>query len=437
MSAQTEYGAEAIVGLDRAALDACVHCGFCLPSCPTYQVLGVEMDSPRGRIMQIEDADRGEVALSDPNFRLHMTLCLNCRACETACPSGVRYGRLVEAARANIAPPSRRERLLRRAVLGGVFCHPERLHVLGMATRLYQRSGVGRLARRSGAMGLLPRRLSELEALLPPARGPVLHRRPPVVTAPGGARRYRAGIITGCVMAELFAGTNEATIRVLARNGVEVVVPRAQACCGALHLHSGEREMARALARRMIACFEQANLDAVLINAAGCGSTLKEYDHLLADDPEWAARAAAFSARVRDVNEFLAAIPFDPPRHPIAARVTYQDACHLAHAQGVRSQPRSLLRSIPGLELVEMGDSDTCCGSAGIYNITSPELSMKLLERRMDRIERTGAAIVAVSNPGCHIQLAYGVRSRGYRIEVAHPMDLLDRAYRGAGYTEA
>jgi glycolate oxidase iron-sulfur subunit len=420
-----------ITGLDQAALHACVHCGFCLPSCPTYQVLGVEMDSPRGRIMQIEAADQGHIALDDPEFRKHMYLCLNCRACETACPSGVRYGILVEAARANIPPAGGRERLLRRAVLRGIFCHPGRVRAAGMALRFYQRAGMGRLGRRSGFFNLLPARLADLEALLPPARGPVLPRRLPETVPAVGARRYRVGLITGCVMNELFAGTNAATARVMARNGAEVVVPRRQVCCGALHLHSGEREMVRALARRTIDVFEPLDLDAVLINAAGCGSTLKEYGHLLADDRVYAARAARFAARVRDVNEFLAAIPFAPPAGAIRARVTYQDACHLAHAQRVRAQPRALLQAIPGVELVEMADSDTCCGSAGIYNITTPDLSMELLERRMDRLAATGAGILAVSNPGCQIQLSYGVRKRGYRVEVAHPMDLLDRAYGG------
>lgn len=419
-----------IAGLNRTTLDACVHCGFCLPSCPTYQVLGVEMDSPRGRIMQIEAVDQGLVSVDEPEFRAHMYLCLNCRACETACPSGVRYGSLVEAARANIPAASRREALLRRAVLGGIFAHPERVRAAGAGLRFYQRAGLGRLARRGGLFRLLPARLADLEDLLPPAQGPVLPRRLPAMIAALGPRRYRAGFISGCVMAEFFAGTNAATTRVLACNGVEVVVPRDQACCGALHLHSGERAMAQALARRAIDVFEPLNLDAILVNAAGCGSTLKEYGELLAGDPIYAERAIRFAARVRDVNEFLAAIPLLPPSRAIRARVTYQDACHLAHAQGVRAQPRALLQSIPGLELVELPDSDTCCGSAGIYNITTPDLSLQLLERRMDRLATTGASILAVSNPGCQIQLAYGVRRRGYRVEIAHPMDLLDRAYR-------
>lgn len=420
-----------LAGLNHEALDACVHCGFCLPACPTYQVLGVEMDSPRGRIMQIEAVDQGDIAVADPEFRKHMYLCLNCRACETACPSGVKYGSLVEAARANIAPAGMRERLLRRAVLGGIFMHPERVRAAGAATRLYQRAGLSRLGRRSGLVNLLPARLVELEDLLPAAQGPVLKPRLPETVPATGSRRYRVGFISGCVMDEFFAGTNAATARVLARNGAEVVIPRAQACCGALHLHSGERRMAQKLARRNIAAFEAMDLDAILINAAGCGSTLKEYGHLLADDPAFAERAARFAARVRDVNEFLAAIPFEAPAGVIRARVTYQDACHLAHGQGVRAQPRALLQAIPGVELVELPDADTCCGSAGIYNVTTPELSMQLLERRMDRLSTTGAGILAVSNPGCQIQLGYGVRRRGYRVEVAHPMDLLDRAYRG------
>lgn len=418
-------------GLNRDTLDACVHCGFCLPACPTYQVLGVEMDSPRGRIMQIEAADQGLIALSDPEFRKHMYLCLNCRACETACPSGVKYGELVEAARANIAPAGRLERLLRQAILGGVLTHPSRVRIAGTGLRLYQRAGIGRLARRARLSNLLPGRLAALESLMPPAQGHVLKRRLPESVPAGGSRRYRVGMITGCVMDEIFPGTNAATVRVLAMNGAEVVVPRAQPCCGALHVHSGERDMARHLARRTIDTFDNRGLDAVIINAAGCGSTLKEYGNLLADDPSYARRAASFSSRVRDINEFLAAVPMVEPKGEIRARVTYQDACHLAHGQGVREQPRNVLRAIRGVELVELPDSDTCCGSAGIYNITTPDLSMQLLERRMDRLAATGASILAVSNPGCQIQLAHGARSRGYRIEVAHPIDLLDRAYRG------
>ncbi|HZS89989.1 MAG TPA: (Fe-S)-binding protein [Chloroflexota bacterium] len=426
-------GAGALIGLDRQALNACVHCGFCLPSCPTYQVLGVEMDSPRGRVMQIGAVDLGDVPVQDAEFRKHMYLCLNCRACETACPSGVRYGTLVEAARANIPPASAGERLLRQAILGGIFKHPARVRALGTGMRAYQRLGFGRLARRTGALRLLPERLRDLEALQPVAQGPILPRRLPALIPATGARRYRVGLITGCVMNEVFSGTNRSTAQVLARNGADVVVPREQACCGALHLHSGEKEMARSVARRMIDVFEPLHLDAVIINAAGCGSTLKEYGHLFEPDDPYAERARAFADKVRDVNEWLAEIPFAAPSGSIRARVTYQDACHLAHAQRIRLQPRRLIQSIPGVELVELPDSDTCCGSAGIYNITSPELSMQLLERRMDRLAETGATILAAANPGCMIQLAFGVRQRGYRVEVVHPIDLLDRAYRGEG----
>ena len=407
-------------------LRTCVHCGFCLPACPTYQVLGVEMDSPRGRIVQMEAAKRGEIALDEPALALHLSLCLACRACETACPSGVPYGRLIEGARAALPKPAGAAGLLQRTVLRGIFPRPQALAAFGLGLRLYQRSGVQRAVRAVG----LPAPLGEMESLLPPAQGAVVQGRLPRRYPAKGVARLRVGLVRGCAMQQLFAGTNEATARVLAENGCEVLATPAQRCCGALHVHAGDRATAQDLARRNIDAFMAENPDAIAINAAGCGSTLKEYGELLADDPIYAARARAFSARVKDINELLADLPFRHPRAALHRRVTYQDACHLAHAQRIREQPRTILRAIPGLELIEMRASDTCCGSAGIYNVTQPAMAMTLLERKMDAVLETGADLLVVSNPGCAIQIAAGVRLRGALLSVVHPVDLLDRAYR-------
>jgi glycolate oxidase iron-sulfur subunit len=388
------------------------------------------MDSPRGRIFQIKAVADGKISPDDPEFRKHMYLCLDCRACETACPSGVQYGQLVEAARASIQPTSEKERLAKDLVLGRLFPSTLGLELAGIGMRFYQKSGMQSLARRSGALGLLGT-MGKLEGLLPVMQGKVFEPPLPREVPARGPRRYRAALISGCVMNQFFRRTNLATARVLAENGVEVLVPRDQGCCGALHVHSGARAQAKAQARRNIDSFERLNPDAIIINAAGCGSTLKEYGHLLADDPQYAERAEAFSRKVRDVTEFLGDLPFKEPAGELPFRVTYQDACHLAHAQRVREQPRAILRAIPGVELVEMEEADSCCGSAGIYNLTNYDLSMDLMNWKMDRVAATGAQIVASANPGCAMQIMYGIRQRGLAMEVAHPVDLLDRSYRG------
>jgi glycolate oxidase iron-sulfur subunit len=409
-----------------ADLRSCVHCGFCLPTCPTYQVFGVEMDSPRGRIMQIEAAKRGEIALDDPQLQQHISLCLACRACETACPSGVPYGRIVEGARASLPPPSPTFGLIQRLVLRGVFAHPTMLDLAGASMRLYQRGGAQRIVRRFG----LPGKLGEMESLLPRAQGGVVQRARKTHYAATGRSLKRVALLRGCVMQQFFATTNEATARVLAVNGCEVVAPSSARCCGALHVHAGDRSAAQALARKNVDDFMALNPDYIAVNAAGCGSTLKEYGELLADDPDYSERAQEFSRRVRDISELLVELEFRPPRIGFRGRVTYQDACHLAHAQRVRDQPRALLRSIPGLDLVEMRDSDNCCGSAGIYNVTQPDTAMELLNRKMDSVLATEAGLLAAANPGCTIQLAAGIRRRGARVRVVHPIDLLDAAYR-------
>jgi glycolate oxidase iron-sulfur subunit len=418
--------------LDRALLKQCVHCGLCLDYCPTYRLLGVEMDSPRGRIYQIKAVYEGRIAPDDPHFSDHIYACLDCRACQTVCPAGVQYGTLIEAARGVSQPNNKAERTIGRFALRHVFTHSWALDLVGIAIRFYQHSGAQRLLRKSRLLRRLPGRLDQMEAALAPAQGGLQKLSVPGVVAARGERRFRVGFISGCVMSQLQGETNQATVRVLARNGCEVVTPPEQGCCGALHVHSGDRDTARRLARQNIEAFETLSLDAVIINAAGCGSTLKEYGRLLARDPDWAERAERFSAGVKDVSEFLAGTELNPQLGPVRRRVTYQDPCHLVHGQGIRSQPRALLRAIPELELVELEESDVCCGSAGIYNLTHPELSRQILEPKLDFIEATGADVLVAPNPGCAMQIAAGCERRGISIKVAHVVDLLDESYRAA-----
>lgn len=418
--------------VDRNMIRACVHCGMCLSSCPTYKVLGSELDSPRGRIYQMRQLHDGAITVENSDLQLHIDRCLNCRACETACPSGVQYGQLLEATRAVLPPRNQIEKSLKELVLNRVFTSATLLDVLGVSMRLYQKSGLQAVAHATGLLNNLPLNLGKLEALLPPLQGGVARTPLPLRIPARGTQRYRVALITGCVQQQFFSETNAATARVLAMNGCEVVIPQGQTCCGALHSHGGKRETARMLARQNIARFEQTGADFYIINAAGCGSTLKEYHHLLAEDERWAERAHQFSSRVRDISEFLGSIELNRDFGEIRRRVTYQDACHLIHGQKISSQPRELLQMIPGIELVEMREADTCCGSAGIYNVTQFDLSMRLLDRKMENLAATRAQTVVAGNPGCLIQLAYGVRQRGLPMETIHIVDLLDRAYRNA-----
>ncbi len=415
--------------LDKKLLKECVHCGLCLDYCPTYRVLGHEADSPRGRIYQVRQVYEGKVSADDPDFRQHIYACLDCRACQTACPSGVQYGAIIEAARAISEPPNASERTIGKTILGSVFTRKPLLDLAGFGLRFYQRSGLQRVLRATGALRLLPPRLKEMEAMLGPTQGGLRRWTAPRVTAAEGMARYRVGFIEGCIMPQFFSDTNAATVRVLAANGCVVYSPPRQGCCGALQMHTGDRPTARSLARRNIDAFEPLGLDAIIINAAGCGSTLKEYGHLLSDDPAYAARAAAFAARVKDVSEFLASIDLVPPTVPVPMRVTYQDACHLVHGQGIRNQPRALLRQIPGLELIEMKDSDVCCGSAGIYNLTHYDISVELLDQKMANLLATGAEAVVAPNPGCSMQLAFGARRARVELQQLHVVDLLARSY--------
>lgn len=425
--------APAHVTLNIPELDQCVHCGLCLNHCPTYRVTHLEPESPRGRIHLVRAAAEGRLELLDPargtpneRFAEHIYLCLMCRACETACPSGVHYGRIAEAAREVLGPPgSPLSRWLARLAFTQVFPSPRRLRWVFSALRLYQRSGLRRVMRL-----VLPRRLREMDALLPAVPSRFFAPDADVVPA-FGTRRARVALLSGCVMSTLFGDVNAATVRVLRRNGCEVLVPRGQACCGALNVHNGETVAARRMARRNIDVFLAAGVDAVIVNAAGCGAAMKEYGHLLRDDPDYADRASQFAALVKDAGEFLAGLGLVPPSGRLEMAVTYQDPCHLAHGQKVRAQPRQLLGAIPGLRLVEMDGADRCCGSAGIYNITHPEMSQELLTEKMTAIGRTGAAAVVAPNPGCMLQLRFGAQRYGPALPVYHLMDLLDRAYGG------
>ncbi len=502
----------------------CTHCGLCLNQCPTYRVLGWEMDSPRGRIYLMRGVAEGRFEIN-PMFAEHMDVCLACRACQTACPASIDFGKMVEAARWQVnqsLPQSRAEKFIRWLVFAQLFPHNGRLRLLATLTKIYQRSGLQWLARR---LHLIPRPMRDSERLLP--------RLPDHFTPLGktytavGEKRGRVALLAGCVMGTVYAPVNDATIRVLTRNGFEVVVPAGQICCGALAVHAGERAMAKEMARKNIEAFtpiprplhtlrksplwgyippmrksplrgyipqgrqgkpfgeatnpcvsplqgilpahalhpagqagqagegEQepspvasspaergrsgggsdgggqggGSFDAILVNAAGCGVAMKEYGDLLKSDEPWKERAEKFSSKVRDVSEFLAAQGIEPPTRAINRRVTYQDPCHLAHGQSVRSQPRQLLKAIPGLQLVEMRDPDRCCGSAGIYNITHPDIAMQILDQKMENVAATEPDIIVTANAGCMLQLQLGVQRAGLKAEVLHVMELLDRAY--------
>jgi glycolate oxidase iron-sulfur subunit len=425
---------EAIAQQDRpqqADLDRCVHCGLCLNACPTYRELGVEMDSPRGRIYQMVQVAAGRVEISDA-YTEHIELCLACRACETACPSGVQYGKLVEAARAQIELSRRRpllSRLARSFVYNHLLVSPGLMQLFGNVAAFYQWSGLQRLIRGSGVLRLLGR-LGKLERLMPPAERPFFFGQIGRTFPARGERRRRVALMAGCLANVSFARLNEATVRVLQRNGCEVTVPAGQTCCGALHVHAGLREQARNLARRNIDAMEGGEYDAVITNAAGCGSTLKEYGELLEHDSAYRDRARDFSARVKDVTEFLAEIGLSREPGPMNLTVTYQDSCHLAHGQRVRLQPRRLIEAIPGVRFKELPLSDLCCGSAGVYNVQHTEMSMSLLEKKMQMAATTGADTIVTANPGCMLQLRAGAQMFGRSQRVLHVVELLDEAYR-------
>lgn len=426
---------------EKSLLADCVHCGFCLPACPTYVLWGEEMDSPRGRIYMMQKAAEGNAPL-DQTFRAHMDNCLGCMACMTACPSGVQYDKLIEDTRAQVErniPRTSADSLFRK-FLFATFPHPARLRALAAPLFLYQRSGLQTLVRFTGLLKLLPKRLAAMESLLPRVR---LSSRtlslsngkrsaslpnPLATTTP----RRRVGMLTGCVQQVFFSHVNEATARVLAAEGCEVITPPNQPCCGALMVHSGLDDQAAAMARRIIELFDHANVDTIVINAAGCGSTMKDYGHLLRDDPQWAERARTFSAKCRDITEVLTELQSIAPRNPLPIRIAYHDACHLRHAQGIQQQPRTLLAAIPNLEVAEIAESSLCCGSAGVYNLLQPEPAQQLGDRKVAHLLATHADAVVSANPGCLLQLSSGLRRASQKeLPAFHMIELLDASIRG------
>jgi glycolate oxidase iron-sulfur subunit len=408
--------------LNIPELYQCVHCGLCLNQCPTYRVLRLEPESPRGRIHLVKAAAEGRIELNE-RFKEHLYLCLLCRACETACPSGVQYGRIAETAREQLGPPGSP---FARALLNFVFTRllpfPRRLRLVFGLLRFYQRTGAQRILR-----ALLPAKLRQMDAMLPAIPARFFHPEANILPAIG-ARRARIAMLNGCVMPLLFGDVNAATVRVLRRNGCEVVLPKEQICCGALNIHNGETSAAKRMARHNIDVFLAANVDAIIVNAAGCGAAMKEYGYLLRDDPAYRDKAERFSARVKDAGEFLGDLGLESELRPVDLTVTYQDPCHLVHGQRIRNQPRKLLQSIPGLKLIEMEGSDRCCGSAGIYNLTHADMSQHLLKEKMQSVAATKAEAVVAPNPGCMLQLRYGAQRYGPAVKVYHLMDLLDRA---------
>ena len=415
----------------RELIADCVHCGFCLPACPTYVSWGEEMDSPRGRIDLMKGV-ADEIIPMDKLVGEHIDACLGCMACVTACPSGVRYDLLIEATRARVeehVPRSAADRAFRDFVFS-VFPYPARLRAMIPGLWLATQLGMTRLA--AGPLGkLLPAQLRQLATMAPPVRLVDAFSELPAHTPARGTRRARVALVAGCVQRAFFPNVNAATIRVLSAEGCEVVVPRGQGCCGALSVHSGRLEEGKAFARALIARFERETVDAILVNAAGCGSTLKEYGDLLDGEPEWRDRARAFAGKVRDINEYLATLEPRAERRPLTMRVAYHDACHLAHAQRVRTQPRALLRTIPGLELLEIPDGDQCCGSAGTYNLFQPESAHEIGLRKVENVRSVAPDLVASANPGCTLQMQSIMREQGVNLRAAHPIELLDAAING------
>ena len=419
---------------DPALVADCVHCGFCLPTCPTYLLWGRETDSPRGRIALIKGGLAGETTITD-RFIHHFDTCLGCMACGTACPSGVQYDKLIEATRPQIERQGDRtlgDRLFRRIIFG-LFPYPGRLRLAAVTLWAYQRLGLQQLVRATGLLHLLPARLRAMEAVLPAVSLRRAWSNPPVRVPASGERRRRVGLLLGCVQRVFFDEVNAATIRVLAAEGCEVVIPRFQGCCGALMLHSGLEADAAEMARRFIDAFEAeaADVDTIVINAAGCGSTLKQYGHLLRDDPVYAERARALAVKCTDISELLDELEPRAPRHPVPLRIAYHDACHLQHAQGVTEEPRRVLRTIPGLELCEIPEADICCGSAGVYNLVEPHTAAELGDRKARHILTTRADAVVSSNPGCLLQIASRLEQAGQPTRSYHLVELLDASIKG------
>ena len=425
---------------DSGELGLCVHCGFCLNACPTYLELGVETESPRGRLYLMRALDEGRIDLT-PRVQKHFDRCLQCRACETACPSNVPFGRLMERTRADIFEQNKgkpQQRLLWRTVMRGVFPHPERLRAVGLGMRLFQTSGLQSAVRSSRILERFAPTLADIDALAPDFTKPFFQPKDAKQYKPVGEARAHVAFLTGCVMPLTFGETHHATLRVLARNNIDVVAPEDQVCCGALHAHSGDAQEARRLARTNIDRFLRLDPEAILVNSAGCGSHMKEYSHLLRNDDAYRAKAERFESLVKDIHEYLVDVGFDAPTGIVGKSVTYQDSCHLVHAQKVTDAPREILRQIPGLDLREMAHPDRCCGSAGIYSVVQQDLSHQMLEDKMEEINATGADVVCTANPGCMVQLDAGLRLHSApngdttvprATKSLHAIQLLDQSY--------
>lgn len=435
MSSATEQRLASLLEANSAGILTCVHCGLCLPSCPTYLELGNENDSPRGRIYLMRAFVEGRLAANEV-FSTHIDLCLGCRACETACPSGVPYGQLLEAARVEVArTPLKRGSLtgaITRFVLNRVFTRPRLLRATMAVARFVRNRGIAQLAFESGVAGRLRIALGLLLATKPRGRYPDHSQdlRPSNQSSSSQSRSLRVALLHGCVMDGLFRHTNAATERVLGRNGCEIVEANGEVCCGALHSHAGEIEAARQLARINIDAFMASGCDRIIVNAAGCGAAMKEYQHLLAEDPDYSDRAREFSARVRDVSEFLCEAGIESPASRLRRRVAYDAPCHLLHAQRLATAPVEVLEKVPGVEFVTLRGSEGCCGGAGIYNLLHAEISSSILSEKLDNILGCGADTVATGNPGCIMQIGAGLLMRGSDIAVVHPVELLDAAYR-------
>jgi len=416
-------------------IDACVHCGFCLTTCPSYRVIGKEMDSPRGRIYLMDAINQGEAPLSDASVQ-HFDSCLGCLACTTACPSGVQYDQLIAAVRPQVQRNHDRtlpEKLLRTLIFN-LFPYPQRLRLLLGPLYLYQKLGLSRLIQKTGLLPKISPNLAAMESLLPQVTPDSFRDTLPTLVSAQGEKRYRVGMLTGCVQRVFFSDVNAATARVLSANGCEVVIPREQGCCSALPAHQGEEAQAQTLARQMIDVFEKADVDYIVINAAGCGHTLKEYHHILQDDPTYRERAQAFVDKVKDVNEFLAMAGLTAELHPLTEGdlpLVYQDACHLIHGQKISLQPRQLLRKIPGVTLREPIDAALCCGSAGVYNMLQPEVAEELGQMKVTNLLNTGAGMIASPNPGCSLQIQNHLARQGKYLPLMHPIELLDLSIRG------
>ncbi|MGH7885820.1 MAG: (Fe-S)-binding protein [Thermodesulfobacteriota bacterium] len=405
-------------------IDDCVHCGFCLSACPTYLETGNELDSPRGRIYLIKSAAEGKIDMGESLVN-HLDLCLGCLACETACPSGVKYGSLIERSRAQIERRYKRkwhDRLF-KAVLFRIFPYASRLKLMLPFFYIVSILKIKNVLKPKLLFRINPK-IGSLFEMLPEVNTPFVSSFPEVIHSKT-KKNYKVGFLTGCVQSAFFSKTNHATVDVLTRNGCEVFIPRMQGCCGALSIHSGRLEEGRKFARKLIDIFSVLNLDAVIVNSAGCGSSMKEYSDILKNDPAYKVKAEMISGKTKDIMEFLCEIEFESKLNPLEIKVTYQDACHIVHGQGIRNQPRELLKRIPGLKLLEMKNSDHCCGSAGIYNIMQPEMSKRLLSEKLKNIEQLDPDYLVAGNPGCLIQIKKGIDQLNKKIKTAHPVELL------------